>query len=126
ERAVGSMLTDVSGSSVRIVGVVRTRSYRALEGSERPMVYYPMSRSIARGFYAAVRARGQPAGFDGELAQTLAAAGRTTKLEVTTLDALLARALAPDRMIAALIAACGALALALAAVGVYGVMADLV
>src|SRR4029078_13134351 len=78
------------------------------------------------GFYAAVRARGQPAGFDGELAQTLAAAGRTTKLEVTTLDALLARALAPDRMIAALIAACGALALALAAVGVYGVMADLV
>lgn len=54
-----------------------------------------------------------------------AAAGRA-KLDVLGFDVFVARALAPDRLIGTLIGACGAIALGLALIGVYGVMIDAV
>ena len=126
DRAVGSPLVDTAGIEARIVGIVRTKSYRALEGAQRPVVFYPMSRSKSRVFHAVVRARDRPERFHDSVFATLEQAGPTREIEITSFDDLLARALTTDRMIVALIGACGALALLLAAVGVYGVMGDLV
>ena len=126
DRAMGQVLTDVLGNDVEIVGVVRTRSYRAFEGPPQPMVYYPMSRTTARGFYAAVRSRSDAVGFENDVLDALRSAGDATKLEVSSFDAHVLRALATDRLIATLVAACGVIALGLAVIGVYGVMADMV
>src|SRR5579872_1266393 len=57
DRAVGGTLTDSLGGSVRIVGVVRTHSYRALEGPPRPTIFFPMTRYTARAFCAILRLR---------------------------------------------------------------------
>ena len=126
DRAVGSTLTDVTGTSARIVGVIRTKSYRALEGAQAPVVFYPMSRAKSRAFHAVVRAHDRPAAFYQDVHATLEGAGQTLRVEVTSFDDLVARALTSDRLVVSLIGACGTLALALAAVGVYGVMGDVV
>ena len=59
-RATGQSLLAPDGRTVTIIGSVQTRSYRTFEGAQRPMVYFPISRSIARVFYAAVRLRPDP------------------------------------------------------------------
>ncbi len=128
DRAIGRTLTDITGHAVHIVGVVRTHSYRALEGPPRPTIFFPIARYTARAFCAVVRmhsyvdARTQI----GPLRAELERVGSTRTLNVAPFRDHLARALAADRLMAVLIAACGLLALALAVVGVYGVMADLV
>jgi putative ABC transport system permease protein len=124
--AVGHTLTDAEGRTVEIIGVVRTQSYRAFEGPPQPMVYYPMSKSTARGFFAVVRAVSGAVDIEQDVFNALKSAGKVRKLEVSTFDAHLSRGLAADRLMATLVAACGAIALVLAAIGVYGVMADLI
>ena len=124
-RATGQSLVAADGRAVTIIGSVQTRSYRTFEGAQRPMVYFPISHSIARVFYAAVRLRPDAAHPERLVTATLAAAG-TAKLEVLAFEAFLTRALAADRLIGRLIAACGAIALGLALIGVYGVMIDAV
>ena len=124
--AVHHDLTDAAGHTVEIVGVVHTQSYRAFEGSPQPMVYYPMSRSTALGFVAAIRAHTGAVGFEQEVLEALRSAGSVRQLGVSTFDEHVSRGLAADRLIATLVAACGAIALCLAVTGVYGVMADTV
>jgi putative ABC transport system permease protein len=124
-RAVGQLLTDGTGRTAEIVGVVRTRSYRALEGDLRPMVFYPMSRSKARVFYGVIRAKSGADGIEQSAAAVLNLP-RTVQLEVSTFQALLSRALATDHLIVTLVGASGVVALLLAVAGVYGVMTDMV
>lgn len=124
-RATGQSLLAPDGRAVTILGSVQTRSYRTFEGAQRPTVYFPISRSISRVFYAAVRLRPDAETMDPGVAATLAAAG-TAKLEVLGFEVFLARALAPDRLIGTLVGGCGAIALGLALIGVYGVMLDAV
>jgi len=128
DRAVGHTLTDGMGRTLSIVGVVRTRAYRALAGPVRPMVYYPMSWSTARAFCAVVRSHSNVPDRTAvaDVRQELARAGKTRSLDVVSFQDHLTRALATDRLTVALIAACGLFALLLALVGVYGVMADVV
>ena len=124
-RATGQSLVAPDGRTVRIIGSVQTRSYRTFEGVQRPIVFFPISRSIARVFYAAVRSRPDAAQPERDVAAALAATG-TARLEVLGFQAFLSRALAADRLIGRLIGACGAIALGLALIGVYGVMIDAV
>ena len=126
-RALGRTLTDTEGRSAEIVGVVQTRSYRAFETVQRPMIYFPISRAKSRGFYAVFRSHsGTEQQMDRDVLAALTTLGGTTRLEVLPFEAFVARALATDRLIGTLIGACGAIALALAVVGVYGVMIDAV
>jgi predicted permease len=126
--AVGRTLIDGIGHTVRIVGVAQTRSYRAFGGPPRPMVFYPMTRYGARAFAAIVRLRSYVDARDATSAMRseFEQSGTTRSLEVESFNDHLLQELAADRLTSMLIAACGVLALALAVVGVYGVMADLV
>src|SRR5207302_2621179 len=112
------------GRAVEIVGVVRTRAYRAFEGPPPPMVFFPMARSGTRAYAAVVRSRDPRA--EAKIRGALARAGTPKSAELQAFEAYLARALAPDRLIARLAGACGLASLALAIVGVYGIIADLV
>ena len=122
--AVGQSLTSADGRSIEIVGVVRTRAYRAFEGASAPMVFLPMTRTSARAYTAVVRSRDPRAGTKTRAA--LERAGPPKSVEVLAFDAYLSRALAPDRLIARLAGACGLASLALAVIGVYGVLGDMV
>ena len=124
DRAVGRFLTDADGDRVEIVGVVRTRTYRAFEGTHEPMIYYPISRARSRGFFAVVRSHGGATTTQEDVVAALQGAAEATKLEVFTFDEHLARALVADRVLITVSAACGVMALVLALIGVYGVMAD--
>jgi predicted permease len=126
-RALGRVLTDTAGRSAEIVGVVQTRSYRAFEPVQRPMIYFPMSRATSRGFYAVFRSHsGTESRMNGDVAAALTELGGTTKMEVLPFEAFVAKALATDRLIGTLIGICGGIALGLAVIGVYGVMIDAV
>jgi ABC-type antimicrobial peptide transport system permease subunit len=123
--ALGHTLVDSTGQTAEIVGVVRTRSYRALEGALRPMVYYPMGRAITRVFYAVVRGKSYARTAEEGVRAALQA-GQPRHLDVETFEAHVARALATDRLIVTLVGASGVVALLLAVAGVYGVMMDTV
>jgi hypothetical protein len=124
--AAGKTLIDARGHVLPIAGVVRTRTYRAFAGPVVPMVFYPIELSTGRAYAAVVRARSYASGTRARIEAALNRAGTPSHLEVLSFDDYLARALAADRLIARLAAACGVASLALAVIGVYGIVGDLV
>jgi len=89
-----------------------------------PQIYVPFTQSPRPQVMVAVRAATSP----GELRPSLAAAVQAVApdlplMEVQTMDQIVGARLAPDRLNVALYGGMAALALALAALGIYGVMA---
>jgi ABC-type antimicrobial peptide transport system permease subunit len=90
-------------------------------------VYYPSSQEYLYQGHAIVRTTTDSVALLRSLddAVSRAAPGGTVR-QISTLDAYLADALAVDRLITTLIGVCGLIALAMSAVGMYGVMTDTV
>ena len=125
--AVGGHLIDVKDTRLEIVGVVRTARYRTLQQAPQPTVYYPSSQEYLYQGHAIVRATADSATLLRSLEGAVSQAGPGGTLrQISTLDAYLADALAVDRLITTLIGVCGLIALAMSAVGIYGVMTDTV
>ena len=125
--AVGGHLIDVKDTRLEIVGVVRTARYRTLQQAPQPTVYYPSSQEYLYQGHAIVRTTADSATLLRSLDGAVSQAGQGgTLLQTSTLDAYLADALAVDRLITTLIGVCGLIALAMSAVGIYGVMTDTV
>jgi putative ABC transport system permease protein len=109
-----------------VVGVVRPIRGASLAAVEpRGQLYFPQSQSPERVVYFALRTGGDP------LSVVPAARGQIRALDpdvpladVQTMDSRLEKALAQPRFAMQLLALFAAVALALAAVGVYGVVAD--
>ena len=125
--ATGQHLVDDQSTRLEIVGVVRNRRFRTLQDSPRPTVYFPVSqRYVAQGNLFIVT------GGDAEpLVKTLPDMMRridnAVKItRVLTMEQHLSEALAIDRLTTTLVGVCGALALVMAVIGVYGVMNDAV
>jgi putative ABC transport system permease protein len=117
----------VPGSPVqwRIVGVFHDVSNLEQFGDPgAPQIYLPFAQNPSPQAMVAVRAAASP----GELRPSLAAAVQAVApdlplMEVQTMDQIVGARLAPDRLNVALYGGLAALALALAALGIYGVMA---
>ena len=125
--AVGGHLIDAKDTRLEIVGVVRTARYRTLQQAPQPTVYYPSSQEYLYRGHALVRTTAESATLLRSLDGAVSHAGQGAKLlQTSTLDAYLADALAVDRLITTLIGVCGLIALAMSAVGIYGVMTDTV
>jgi putative ABC transport system permease protein len=109
----------------RIVGVLHDVSNLDQLGDPgTPQIYLPFAQSPWPQAMVAVRAATNP----GALRPSLAAAVQIVApdlplMEVRTMDQIVAEQLAPDRLNVALYGGLAALALALAALGIYGVMA---
>lgn len=121
--AVGRRMTDSRDTELTIVGVVRTGKYRSVQEPERPVVYYPLAQAYGPRRRIIVRTDGDAAALAGAVRRALADVDRDVAVyRVITLESHLGEALADSRLTTTLVTACGALALLLSLVGVYGVV----
>jgi predicted permease len=122
--AVGRRITDSTGAVLTIVGVARTGKHLTVQEDPVPVVYYPQTQTYIRQMTLVARTAGSADGSVAEVRRASADVDRGVAVfRASTLASRLSEALTTDRVAASLISVCGVLALVLAMVGVYGVVA---
>jgi putative ABC transport system permease protein len=112
-----------------IVGVVGNVKHRGLDATDRPELYVPYRQPLFAGWtvrpmYVAVRTAGEPLAIASEVRRLVARLDRDQPIsDVRTMDARIGRSLSGRRFNTILLGAFAALALTLAAVGIYGIVA---
>lgn len=107
-----------------IVGVVGGVKHTDVKAEARPMMYVPAEQSPWESMTLVVRSSGDPAALAAALREQVSAVDNDQPLsEITTMEQLFAKAVAPQRFNLMLVGLFAALALTLATVGVYGVIA---
>jgi len=108
-----------------VVGVAKDAHIRVLREAT-PMAYLPVRQGFWQGYFA-IRATESPAALAPMLRAAIAEVAPTTQLyDVRSMDDVLAPSLAEPRLGTMLMTSFGLVALLLAAIGLYGVMASLV
>lgn len=114
---------DARGGSLEVVGVVTDQRQDGLENNPRDEMFIPYAQSPTGSLIFVVRTKTEPTAL---LPQLKAAIWQSNKTQpfyaVTTMDQLVDDALKMRRFNLTLLGGMAALALALAAVGIYGVM----
>ncbi len=108
-----------------VVGVVGHVKHYGPDVEGREQAYFPLAQlSFARTMYLAVRTTLEPASVTSAIRQQVLAVDRNMPIyEVSTMDQLLSNSVVQPRLNLTLLVAFAAIALVLAAVGIYGVMA---
>jgi predicted permease len=121
--AVGDTFSDGSPAPYRIVGVARDTKYRNLREQPRMVIYLPIAQSYRSAANLVVRTSVPPAQIVDMLRARLRGIDPGMPLfNVRTLAEHVDRSLYVDRLRANLIATLALLALALAGIGIYGVL----
>jgi putative ABC transport system permease protein len=108
---------------LEIVGVARTAKYRNLREAPLPFIYLPLAQDYQPDMTVIVRTQGEPGLLLGTLRNEMPEVDKAVPVfSVQLLRETIADQLAADRMFAVLLSAFGAVALLLAAIGIYGVM----
>ena len=108
-----------------IVGIVKDVKYERLTEPSRPYFYLPLLQRYESGVMLLVRSRdGSPAALAGRLATEVQALDKNFPVDrIRTLEARLQASFAPQRSAATMLSIFGGLALTLASIGLYGVLA---
>jgi predicted permease len=115
---------DVFRASRRVVGVARDVRFAGLESEPQPAMYLPLDQNPLADLVVSLRVEGEPMRLAGELRAQLAAVDPSLALyDVEAADTAIQGSLAERRFSTALLLLFAALALGLAMVGVYGVVA---
>ena len=128
QNPVGSRLSFTTGRTqpnwLEIVGVVRDVLHDGLDSPARPTIYLPFLQSAQAFMVTVVRTDIHPAGLASAVRAAIAAVDKDQAVMMTrTMTDIFSDSVAQRRFNTALIVAFGALALLLAMVGVYGLMA---
>jgi predicted permease len=110
---------------IEVVGVVATTKYQSMRDSAQPIIYFPRPQESAVAQYVAfeVRTRGQPGTLVPAITNVMTGVHPRITLDFTTLDRQVSESLTLMRSIASLSGFFGALAIVLATIGLYGIMA---
>jgi putative ABC transport system permease protein len=111
--------TDTEWTIVGVVGNLRS----SLDGPVRQTIFVPMAQRPSRSVTLFVRTAQGPLTIAPSLTSMLHVREPEAPVEVRTLEEVVGRTIAQPRAVSLLVGAFAALALILAAVGVYGVMA---
>jgi predicted permease len=112
---------------MEVIGVARDGKYASLGEEPTPYIFYPHRQLYRSQVAVVVRTQGDPTALVPEVRRQVAALDASLPVyEVKTLAAHLGTALFPARAAGTLLGLTGALALLLAAVGLYGVLSYLV
>jgi putative ABC transport system permease protein len=112
------------GMRVEVVGVVGDIKFASLDAEMRPTVYMPHTQLAIGLMTLVVRSEGDPLSHVGAITNVVRQIDPELPLaDVRTMQDVVDATVARPRAVAVLLTAFAALALALAAVGVYGVMA---
>ncbi|HEY9420357.1 MAG TPA: ADOP family duplicated permease [Thermoanaerobaculia bacterium] len=117
------LLVDNETIPVEIVGVVANTKISRIDEPPRPLLYFSLRQLDSRKMSLHVRTSGDPSALLGQVKQEAHALGRDLPLEILTLNAAIERSLAWPRATASLLAFLSALALLIAAIGVYSITA---
>jgi putative ABC transport system permease protein len=123
-KAVGRRITDSAGVAMQIVGVVKTGRNLTFQDPPVPVVYYPLGQSYQPRMTLVARTRSDAIKFVDQIRRELVIVNRNAAVfRSVTLGAHVSEAIADGKLTAALVGACGGMALLLATIGVYGVIA---
>ena len=123
-KALDRRLTDSSGRVMRIAGVVKTGRNLTFQDAPVPVVYYPLAQSYEPRMTLVARTSGEAIRFVDQIRRELMIVNRNAAVfRSVTLAAHVSEAIADGKLTAALVGACGGMALLLATIGVYGVIA---
>jgi putative ABC transport system permease protein len=128
EEAIGKRLkvsdSSVTGVSREVVGVVHDIKHQALDAESRGHLYLPYSQLPYPMMSLVLRTAGEPAGLARGAREAVGSIDRNQPVaDVSTMDEVVARSVAQPRFNTILFSIFAAVALFLAVVGVYGVMA---
>jgi putative ABC transport system permease protein len=123
KRVTFDRVPDESSTWRTIVGVVGNVRREALSLEEQPSFYAPVLQDTNRVMHLLVRAERDPAALTSLLREKLRALDPSVPLfDVTTLDAVVASSVGRERFLLSLLALAAGIALALASVGIFGVV----
>jgi predicted permease len=112
-----------AGPFLEVVGVARDVKYRSLGDRARPYIYQPVLQTYEPKMTLVVRTAGDPRSLAGTVREQIHALDANVPVaDVKTLEEQFDLSLLPARVAAWTLGGFGLLALALAAVGVYGVV----
>lgn len=116
--------TDRRDVQVEIVGMVANAKYRTYREEAQPTMYAAMAQQdrIASAVRIAIKTSGPPMQARQAVLAAIGEVNKDIVVDLRTLDEDLGAALIQERLVATLSAVFGALALLLAALGLYGVM----
>jgi putative ABC transport system permease protein len=108
---------------IRIIGVVGDVKHRAAEGGEGIELYYPYTQYLIMNGYYVMRTQSDPLALAGAVRQAINAVNKDAAIVyLKTMEQLIGESLWQRRLWGVLLAVFAVVALALAAVGLYGVM----
>ncbi|HEY6402332.1 MAG TPA: ABC transporter permease, partial [Blastocatellia bacterium] len=122
ENPIGKRIIS-SGGTRTIVGVVGDVKYSGLDEEAKAEIYLPMAQSTRRTMTLAVRVSGDPMQMVGAVRGQVRAADKEIPiLNLQTMERLIDKSVAPRRFNMLLLGLFALVGLALAAVGLYGVI----
>ena len=127
ENAVGRQVWFNDQPPMEVIGVVRTAKYNFLRDTPTPLVFLPAMQGSNLVSSVVVRTHSTPEAMAGVVRRRLAEVTPELKVPtITTLERTVRDQTVNERLIARLSTFFGALALGLAAIGLYGVLGSIV
>jgi putative ABC transport system permease protein len=106
-----------------IVGVVADVKHFGLDADTPPQMYFPFRQAPARAMNLVIRTKGEPLSIASSLRSEIWAGDKNLAIaKIQTMDELVSSSIAQQRFVLTLLGCFAALALVLAAIGIYGVM----